>query len=107
MTAKYETLGDIANELQVMKDQGMTKSSVLYAMSHVFFEEVEPGEYAEQRIRMLTEQWEETVNYGRDESEEPYRASDYALSEDDWRAGLDDEEAAEIARLIEWKEEQK
>lgn len=39
MTAKYETLGDIANELQVMKDQGMTKSSVLYAMSNVFFEE--------------------------------------------------------------------
>lgn len=67
----------------------------------------EPGEYAEQRIRTLTEQWEETVNYGRNENEEPYRASDYALSEDDWRAGLDDEEAAEIARLIEWQEAQK
>ena len=65
-----------------------------------------PGEYAEQRIRTLTEQWEEAVNYGRDESEESHRASDYALSEDDWRAGLDDEEAAEIARLIEWQKEQ-
>lgn len=63
----------------------------------------EPGEYAEQRIRTLTEQWEEAVNDGRDESEEPYRASDHVLSEDDWRTGLDDEEAAEIARLIEWQ----
>ena len=64
----------------------------------------EPGEYAEQRIRTLTAAWEESTNWGADE---PHRASDYALSEDDWRAGLDDEEAAEIARLIEWKEEQK
>lgn len=67
----------------------------------------EPGEYAEQRIRTLTERWEDAVNYGRDESEEPYRASDYVLSEDDWRTGLDDEEAAEIARLIEWQEAKK
>ena len=64
----------------------------------------EPGEYAEQRIRTLTAAWEESTNWGADE---PHRASDYALSEDDWRAGLDDEEAAEIARLIEWKETQK
>ena len=67
----------------------------------------EPGEYAEQRIRTLTAEWEEAVNYGREDHEEPHRASDYALSEDDWRAGLDDEEAAEIARLIEWREGQK
>lgn len=64
----------------------------------------EPGEYAAARIQHLTSEWEETVNYGRGESEEPYRASDYAISEDDWRAGLDDDEASEIVRLIEWQE---
>ena len=35
---------------------------------------------------------------------EPHRASDYALSEDDWKAGLSDDEAAEIVRLLEWQE---
>jgi len=32
--------------------------------------------------------------------------TDYVLSEGDWRAGLGDEEAAEIARLIEWRDAQ-
>ena len=64
----------------------------------------EPGEYAEQRIRTLTAAWEESTNWGADE---PHRASDYVLSGDDWRTGLDDEEAAEIVRLIEWQEAQK
>ena len=67
----------------------------------------EPGEYAEQRIRTLSREWEEVVNYGRDEDEEPHRASDYALSGDDWRAGLSDDDADEIAALIEWQEGQK
>lgn len=65
----------------------------------------EPGEYAEQRIAELSREWEEAVNYG--EHGTPTFASDYALSGDDWRAGLDDEEAAEIVRLIEWQEAQK
>lgn len=37
----------------------------------------------------------------------PHRASDYALSGDDWRAGLSDDDADEIAALIEWQEGQK
>lgn len=56
------------------------------------------------RIAELTAGWEEATNYGADE---PHRASDYALSEDDWKAGLSDDEAAEIVRLIEWREGQK
>jgi hypothetical protein len=55
----------------------------------------EPGDYAAMRIQELTEGWETSTGD---------TASDYALSEDDWAFGLDEDEAAEIVRLIEWKE---
>lgn len=81
------------------------EATAAYQDGYSFSEETiwEPGEYAEQRIQHLTSKWEETVNYGLDENE-GHRASDYVLSEDDWKDGLSDEEAAEIVRLIEWKE---
>src|SRR5690606_38562905 len=57
---------------------------------------------ADARIAELTAAWEDAVNYG-ETGEHHARAADYALSEDDWRAGLSDDEAAEITRLIEWR----
>ncbi len=56
----------------------------------------EPGEYAEPRIAELTAAWEESTGD---------TASDYQLSEDDWAFGLGEDDAREIARLIEWKKE--
>ena len=53
-----------------------------------------------ERIAELTAAWEEAVNYG-ELPEYHARASDYTLSEDDWKAGLNDDEAAEIVALIE------
>ena len=53
-----------------------------------------------ERIAELTAAWEEGANYG-ELPEYHVRASDYALSEDDWRAYLSDDEAAEIVALIE------
>ncbi len=101
-----DDLGDVINVFRDAKEAAAAYEAPPYRS--IIEETVwEPGKYAEQRIRTLTEQWEEAVNDGRDESEEPHRASDYVLSEDDWRAGLDDEEAAEIARLIEWQGSQK
>jgi hypothetical protein len=58
----------------------------------------EPGERAEYDIRSLTRAWEEATGD---------TASDYQLSEDDWRMGLDDDEAARIVRLLAWKADQK
>lgn len=52
------------------------------------------------RIAELTAAWEDAVNYGA-APEDHARASDYSLSEDDWRVGLSDDEAAEIVALIE------
>lgn len=49
------------------------------------------------RIAELTAEWEDATGD---------TASDYALSEDDWRTGLDDDEAVEITRLIEWRDAQ-
>ena len=53
-----------------------------------------------ERIAELTAAREEGANYG-ELPEYHVRASDYALSEDDWRAYLSDDEAAEIVALIE------
>lgn len=52
---------------------------------------------ADARIAELTAAWEDTTGD---------TAADYALSEDDWKAGLDEDEAAEITRLIEWRDAQ-
>src|SRR5690606_6810798 len=52
---------------------------------------------ADDRIAELTAAWEDATGD---------TAANYVLSEDDWRAGLGDEEAAEIARLIEWRDAQ-
>lgn len=100
----YIVQNDVGDVVDVFRDAG--EATAAYQDGYSIIQETvwEPGEYAEQRIRTLTAAWEESTNRGADE---PHRASGYALSEDDWRAGLDDEEAAEIARLIEWKEEQK
>ena len=35
---KYRTLGDIAGELEKMKADGITRSSVMYALNRVFWE---------------------------------------------------------------------
>lgn len=51
---------------------------------------------AAERIATLASAWEDATGDA---------ASDYTLSEDDWRVGLDDDEAAEIVRLIEWTTE--
>ena len=59
-----------------------------------------------ERIAELTAAWEEGANYG-ELPEYHVRASDYALSEDDWRAYLSDDEVAEIVALIEKAENQK
>ena len=56
-----------------------------------------------ERIAELTAAWEEGANYG--ESEPTVRASDYALTEDDYRAYLSDDEAAEIVALTEQQAE--
>ena len=56
-----------------------------------------------ERIAELTAAWEDAVNYG--ETEQTHRASDYVLSEDDWKAGLSYEEAAEIVALIQQRED--
>lgn len=53
-----------------------------------------------ERIAELTAAWEDAVNYGA-APEDHSRASDYSLSEDDWKVGLSDDEAAEIVALIE------
>ena len=58
-----------------------------------------------ERIAELTAAWEEGANYG-ELPEYHVRASDYALSEDDWRAYLSDDEVAEIVALIEKAENQ-
>ena len=58
-----------------------------------------------ERIAELTAAWEEGANYG-ELPEYHVRASDYTLSEDDWRAYLNDDEAAEIVALIEKAENQ-
>lgn len=60
----------------------------------------EPMTTTTERIAELTAAWEEAVNYG-ELPEYHARASDYTLSEDDWKAGLNDDEAAEIVALIE------
>ena len=52
-----------------------------------------------ERIAELTAAWEEGANYG--ETGPTVYASDYALSEDDWRAYLSEDEVAEIVALIE------
>ena len=52
-----------------------------------------------ERIAELTAAWEEGANYG--EASPTVCASDYALTEDDYRAYLNDDEAAEIVALIE------
>ena len=57
-----------------------------------------------ERIAELTAAWEEGANYG-ELPEYHVRASDYALSEDDYRAYSDDE-VAEIVALIEKAENQ-
>ena len=105
----YIVQNDVGEVVDVFRDADEASAAYQHTASgseySIIQETVwEPGEYAEQRIRTLTAAWEESTNWGADE---PHRASDYTLSEDDWRAGLDDKEAAEIARLIEWKEEQK
>lgn len=35
---RYETLGDIAEELRVMKAQDVTRGSILYALGQVYWE---------------------------------------------------------------------
>ena len=106
----YIVQGDGGDVLDVFRDE----DEALAARPHdnyrrsIIAETIwEPGEYADQRIRELSARWEDAVNYGREDHEEPHRASDYALSGDDWRAGLADDDADEIARLIEWREGQK
>lgn len=105
----YIVQDDAGDVVDVFRDADEASAAYQYTASgseySIIQETVwEPGEYAEQRIRTLTAAWEESTNWGADE---PHRASDYALSEDDWKAGLSDDEAAEIARLIEWQEAQK
>lgn len=41
MAMKYTTLGDVAEELWKMKAEGMTRTSVEYAMGQVYWEESE------------------------------------------------------------------
>lgn len=53
-----------------------------------------------ERIAKLAAAWEDAVNYG-ELPEYHARASDYTLSEDDWKVGLSDDEAAEIVALTE------
>ena len=57
----------------------------------------EPGEYAEQRIRTLRAEFIDATG------DQPADM----MSADDWAHGLNAEDAAEIARLIEWQEGQK
>lgn len=57
----------------------------------------EPGEYAEQRIRTLRAEF---IDAAGDQPAD-------TMSADDWAYGLNEEDAAEIARLIEWQEGQK
>lgn len=35
----YQTLGDIAKELERMKADGMTRSSIMYVLSRVYWED--------------------------------------------------------------------
>ena len=61
-----------------------------------FFEKFDhPDGYVAARIAELTREWEDATGE---------TASDYALSGDDWRFGLNDDEAEEIVRLIDYQE---
>lgn len=44
---KYVTLGDMAEECRIMKDQGMTRGAMQYVMDQVWWEEPE----TDRRIR--------------------------------------------------------
>jgi phage anti-repressor protein len=39
-TSKYVTLGDIAKELRIMQEQGMTREGILYALDRVYPKEM-------------------------------------------------------------------
>ena len=58
----------------------------------------EPGEYARVRIAELRAEFDAATES---------TSADYVMSEDDWAFGLSADDAAEIARLIEWQEAQK
>lgn len=38
VTGQVRTLGDIADVLQAMKDQGITRESIVYALDRVYWE---------------------------------------------------------------------
>jgi hypothetical protein len=92
----YIVQNDAGDVVGVFRDPD--EATAAYQEGYSVIEEMvtEPGEYALPRIAELTAEWEAATGD---------TASDYTLSEDDWRAGgLDDEEAAEIIRLIAWRE---
>jgi hypothetical protein len=92
----YIVQNDAGDVVGVFRDAD--EATAAYQEGYSVIEETvtEPGEYALPRIAELTAEWEAATSD---------TASDYVLSEDDWRVGgLDDDEAAEIVRLIAWKE---
>lgn len=97
----YIVQNDSGEVVGVFRDADEASAAYQYTHSgaeYSIIEETvsEPGEYADARIAELSAAWEESTGD---------RASDYSLSEDDWLVGLgDEEEAAEIVRLIEWRE---
>jgi len=94
----YIVQNEAGDVVDVFRDAD--EATAVYQEGYSVIEETiwEPGEYASVRIEELTDAWESATGD---------TASDYALSEDDWKVGLDDDEAAEIARLIKWREAQK
>lgn len=94
----YIVQNEAGDVVDVFRDAD--EATAAYQEGYSVIEETiwEPGEYASVRIGELTDAWEAATGD---------TASDYALSEDDWKVGLGDDEAAEIARLIEWREAQK
>lgn len=56
MTREYKTLGDIAEELKVMKAQGVTRGAILYALGRVYWEDT-PPQYEEPQAKLSN--WQE------------------------------------------------
>lgn len=61
--SKYETLGDIAGEIRVMKADGMTLESVRYAIERIFGEEIAAMARAERAVeRLISAEQDRTVD---------------------------------------------
>lgn len=90
----YIVQNEAGDVVDVFRDAD--EATAAYQEGYTVIEETiwEPGEYASVRIEELTTAWEAATGY---------TASDHALSAEDWKIGLDDDEAAEIARLMKWQ----